>query len=134
MAPLAEEVTSQDANNNAAESDSHHAVFHKTDAQVDPGSTATEGNKHPNIFHPSLVFRKKDQPPPNPEVLGLEEELPGWHGYVEWEKYPERKQAVKKYLKEFDFPGVSLSQHEITFCILQSDVMRWVRVGVDFYV
>ena len=46
------------------------------------------------------------EPPPDPESLLLEEEVPGWHGYVEWEKYPERKRVVKEYMKKFDFPGV----------------------------
>ncbi|KAF8866384.1 molybdopterin binding oxidoreductase [Acephala macrosclerotiorum] len=51
------------------------------------------------VLHPSLVLRTKETP--NPEALGLREEFPGWHGYVEWEKYPEKKKEVK----EFDFPG-----------------------------
>ena len=54
------------------------------------------------------MLRNRDESPPDPEELGLEEELPGWHGYVEWEKYPERKQMVKEYMKKFAFPGVSL--------------------------
>lgn len=106
MAPSAEEITSQDGHSNSPVSDSHHAVYHKTDAQTND-TGASEGNQHPNIFHPSLVLRNKDQPPPDPESLGLEEELEGWHGYVEWEKYPERKEKVKEYMKRFDFPGVS---------------------------
>ena len=57
------------------------------------------------ILHPSLVLRTKETP--DPEALGLEEEFPGWHGYVEWEKYPERKKEVKEYMKKFNFPGVS---------------------------
>lgn len=58
------------------------------------------------VLHPSLVLRTKETP--DPEALGLQEEFPGWHGYVEWEKYPERKKEVKEYMKKFDFPGVSL--------------------------
>lgn len=56
------------------------------------------------ILHPSLTVRTKEKP--DPESLGLQEELPGWHGYLEWEKYPERKKLVQEYMKQFEFPGV----------------------------
>lgn len=75
-------------------------------------NTQSPGVKNPNplppfsaILHPDLVIRNKEETP-NPEVLGLEEERPGWHGYVEWEKYPERKQKAKEFMQEFEFPGV----------------------------
>jgi sulfite oxidase len=55
-----------------------------------------------SILHPDLVIRSKDEIPA-PESLGLEEELPGWHGYVEWEQYPERKRKVKEFMKKFAF-------------------------------
>ena len=106
MAPSAEEITSSDAS-----ASTHHQVYHKSDYEVSSSSPQKgneAGNLHPNIFHPSLVLRNRDESPPDPEELGLEEELPGWHGYVEWEKYPERKQMVKEYMKKFAFPGVSL--------------------------
>ena len=57
------------------------------------------------VLHPSLVLRTKETP--DTKALGLEEELPGWHGYVEWENYPERKKQVKEFMKKFDFAGVS---------------------------
>lgn len=70
--------------------------------------TQTNGMKEPHqtkqIMHPDLVLRNRDEQP-NPEELGLEEELPGWHGYVEWENYPERKKMVKDFMRKFDFPG-----------------------------
>lgn len=68
------------------------------------GSDESVGEPEPEILHPSLTLRTKEKP--NPEALSLREELPGWHGYVEWEKYPERKKEVKEYMKKFDFPGV----------------------------
>lgn len=74
------------------------------------GPNANGGPKFPRktgeILHPDLVIRSKDETPA-PETLGLQEELPGWHGYVEWEQYPERKEKVKEFMKKFDFPGVS---------------------------
>ncbi|CZS91488.1 related to nitrate reductase [NADPH] [Rhynchosporium agropyri] len=57
-----------------------------------------------SILHPDLVIRNKDEIP-DPEELGLEEELKGWHGYVEWENYPERKEKAKEMLRKFVFPG-----------------------------
>jgi sulfite oxidase len=81
----------------------------KTSPKVDGmnGNAPTNGESEIEILHPSLTLRTKEVP--DPEALGLTEELAGWHGYVEWEKYPERKKEVKEYMKKFDFPGVSLS-------------------------
>jgi sulfite oxidase len=52
-----------------------------------------------------LVLRNKEDIP-NPNALGFEEELPGWYGYVEWEKYPEKKKRAKELMKKFSFLGV----------------------------
>ena len=35
------------------------------------------------------------------------EEKKGWHGYIEWEKYPEKKAKMAELLKKYDFPDVS---------------------------
>lgn len=61
--------------------------------------------RRPSILHPDLQIRSKDELP-DPHELCLEEELDGWHGYIEWEKYPERKQKAKEFLKKFKFPPV----------------------------
>jgi hypothetical protein len=55
--------------------------------------------KPSSILHPSLVLRNKEEIP-NLDAPGFEEELPGWHGYIEWEKYP------KGTHEKFNFPGV----------------------------
>ncbi len=34
------------------------------------------------------------------------EEQKGWHGYIEWEKYPEKKAKAAKILKQYTFAGV----------------------------
>ncbi|KAI9815314.1 MAG: hypothetical protein M1827_002794 [Pycnora praestabilis] len=34
----------------------------------------------------------------------FEEERKGWHGYIEWEKYPEKKAEAAKILAAYDFP------------------------------
>jgi hypothetical protein len=74
--------------------------------------------KSPWILHPSLVLKedvlqkwgKGEGEIPDPdEVLDLKEERKGWHGYVEWELYPERKARVKEWMKGFDFPSVCVS-------------------------
>jgi hypothetical protein len=61
--------------------------------------------KKSSILHPSLVLRNGEDIP-HPDALGFEEELPGWHGYVEWEKYPEKKKRAKELMKQFNFPSV----------------------------
>jgi len=42
------------------------------------------------------------------DVPMFEEERKGWKGYVEWEKYPEKKKAAAEILSKYDFPVVSL--------------------------
>ena len=54
------------------------------------------------LQYPDLLLRDKDEVP-DPDELGLEEELPGWHGYVEWETYPERKRRVREFMRRFRF-------------------------------
>lgn len=61
--------------------------------------------RRPSILHPDLQIRSKNELP-DPHELDLEEELDGWHGYIEWEKYPERKQKAKEFMKKFKFPPV----------------------------
>ncbi|KAK8052708.1 hypothetical protein PG996_012009 [Apiospora saccharicola] len=46
----------------------------------------------------ALAFRPKGEPPV------FEEERKGWKGYIEWEKYPEKKQQAAEILKQYDFP------------------------------
>lgn len=40
------------------------------------------------------------------EAVFFKEERKGWHGYVEWEKYPERKEEGAKILAKHKFPDV----------------------------
>ncbi|KAA8574029.1 hypothetical protein EYC84_005564 [Monilinia fructicola] len=68
------------------------------------GPNGRSSARRPSILHPDLQIRSKDELP-DPHELGLEEELDGWHGYIEWEKYPERKQKAKEFLKKFKFPS-----------------------------
>jgi sulfite oxidase len=35
------------------------------------------------------------------------EEREGWKGYIEWEKYPEKKKKAAEILAKYDFPVVS---------------------------
>jgi sulfite oxidase len=35
------------------------------------------------------------------------EEREGWRGYVEWERYPEKKKKAAEILAKYDFPVVS---------------------------
>jgi sulfite oxidase len=45
------------------------------------------------------------------ELIGEEpnfpEERPGWGGYIEWERYPEKKKQAAEIMKRYDFPVVS---------------------------
>lgn len=75
-------------------------------SEVDTQSVSgSERKRRSSILHPDLVIRNKDEVP-DPHELELEEELDGWHGYIEWEKYPERKQKTMDFMKKFEFPPV----------------------------
>lgn len=39
----------------------------------------------------------------DPDVI-FAEETPGWKGYIEWEKYPEKKAQAAAILKRYNFP------------------------------
>ena len=45
------------------------------------------------------------------EEPNFEEEREGWKGYVEWEKYPEKKKAVAELMAKYQFPPVSPVLH-----------------------
>lgn len=52
----------------------------------------------------------------------FEEERKGWKGYIEWERYPEKKKQAAEILAKYDFPVVSgiISSRptELDHCIL----------------
>ena len=55
------------------------------------------------------------------------EELPGWKGYVEWEKYPEKKRKAAEILARYRFPPppeFQLGPMPDTNPVLQGE--RWV--------
>ena len=43
----------------------------------------------------------------HPEAYFAEEQE-GWHGYIEWEKYPEKKERAAEILSRYTFAGVSI--------------------------
>ena len=44
--------------------------------------------------------------PSHPDAF-FAEELEGWHGYVEWEKYPDRQAKAEEILSRYSFAQVS---------------------------
>lgn len=49
----------------------------------------------------ALPFQVKGTEPDFPE------ERDGWKGYIEWERYPEKKKRAAEILAQYDFPVVS---------------------------
>ena len=49
---------------------------------------------------PELPIRRSDH-------VYFAEEQKGWHGYVEWEKYPDKAKRAAEILSEHKFAGVS---------------------------
>jgi sulfite oxidase len=41
------------------------------------------------------------------ELPFFAEERKGWKGYIEWERYPEKKKLAEEILAKYDFPVVS---------------------------
>ena len=52
---------------------------------------------------PELPIRRSDH-------VYFAEEQKGWHGYVEWEKYPDKAKRAAEILSEHKFAGVSPSE------------------------
>lgn len=57
-----------------------------------------------------LQLRNKQ--PPQLEA-NFAEERPGWRGYVEWEKYPEKKKKAAEILAQYKFPDVRLKHRNL---------------------
>jgi sulfite oxidase len=55
--------------------------------------------------HPPLELKPNSVPPPDGLFAKFKQELPGWKGYIEWEKYPERKALAAEILKRYKFAG-----------------------------
>ena len=51
----------------------------------------------------ALPLKSGATAPPASVLDKFQEELPGWHGYIEWEKYPEKKALAKEILKRYQF-------------------------------
>lgn len=57
----------------------------------------------------ALPFQTKGQEPHFPE------EIDGWKGYIEWEKYPEKRKEAEAILEKYDFPEVSTPVISLTW-------------------
>jgi len=62
-----------------------------------------------------LVEGTENMSPPEPHAIPFrplgetplfKEEKEGWKGYIEWEKYPEKKKQVEEVMRKYDFPDV----------------------------
>ena len=63
------------------------------------------------MMAPSVQGAKLDIPlrEPNHPDAYFPEEADGWHGYVEWEKYPEKKAQAAKIFAQYSFAEVRCS-------------------------
>jgi hypothetical protein len=76
----------------------------------------------------AIPFRAKGEEP------YFAEERKGWKGYVEWEKYPEKKRKAAEILNQYDFPEVCCqrivwSEGHMTKPILPTNVHLASRVS-----
>jgi sulfite oxidase len=52
----------------------------------------------------SIVIRRSMKATSIPNVA-FAEEYPGWHGYIAWERYPEKKAQAAALLARYTFPA-----------------------------
>ncbi len=55
-----------------------------------------------SISTPPYLMNKSPQQPDSYKIFA--EETPGWRGYIEWEKYPEKKRKAAAILARYRFP------------------------------
>lgn len=60
------------------------------------------------------------------ELPTFEEEREGWKGYIEWERYPEKKKKAAEVLAKYDFPVVSSYNR----CICATECSHLIASGV----
>ena len=80
--------------------------------------------KDHSISKPLYRFGNKAQP--NSDKI-FAEETPGWKGYIEWEKYPEKKRKAAEILARYRFPPppeFQLAPVPLTNPVLDGE--RWV--------
>lgn len=72
------------------------------------------------------LYRFGNKPQPNSDKI-FKEETPGWKGYIEWEKYPEKKKKAAEILARYRFPPppeFQLAPVPLTNPVLDGE--RWV--------
>lgn len=58
-------------------------------------------------------------PMPKSDQVYFAEEQKGWHGYVEWEKYPDKAKRAAEILSQHKFAGVRpLNIHAASPCLI----------------
>lgn len=45
------------------------------------------------------------------------EEREGWKGYIEWERYPDKKRKAAEILAKYDFPVVCSTQRTLLYML-----------------
>ena len=53
------------------------------------------------------LSKNPNPPKQQPEHVYFPEEQSGWHGYIEWEKYPDKAKRAAEILAKHQFAGVS---------------------------
>ena len=59
--------------------------------------------------HQPGLSKSSDPPKQQSDYVHFPEEEIGWHGYIEWEKYPDKAKRAAEILAKHKFAGVSTS-------------------------
>lgn len=67
----------------------------------------SKGNVRSLPKHQPGLSNPPELPKHQPHDVLFPEEQVGWHGYVEWEKYPDKAKRAAEILAKHQFAGVS---------------------------
>lgn len=68
---------------------------------------------------------------PQPDNVYFAEERKGWHGYVEWEKYPDKARRAAEILSKHKFAGVSPLNIDTASSFISESSIAGTRVPIE---
>lgn len=65
-------------------------------------------------MHQPGLSETPELPKHQPDGFLFPEEQVGWHGYIEWERYPDKAKRAAEILAKHQFAGVSPRRFDVT--------------------
>lgn len=96
--------------------------------QNSPPHGLTLNRKDRSISKPPYLLDDGPQPEDNDRISA--EEIPGWKGYIEWDKYPDKKRKAAEILARDRFPPPPESHSNRLRSPAQNPVLEGERCGM----